>query len=353
MKNLKKFGLIVFIVFLCFFISIGGFLWWNYFPPLHLSFKKLPIHLTALTSPSSPKILKASSYNIHYGIGLDWDRKDKIDKNSFLKRLDHIANILKNIDADIIFLQEVDFNSKRSWFIDQGIYLAKKANYPYIAKAPLFRQRFHPNLHGPSGKINYGICILSRFPLENNIVKIFPYPKEVPFYLRWLYCPHGMQQVNVKIGKKDLALINAHLEPWAQKTREKESKKIAFLGKKSPLPFIIGGDFNTVPPETKNKKGLHLQDAPWFVDKTQWDLENEKTIHNIRKIQGITEDLLENIYKKNEKAFFTFPSNNPKEKLDYIFAGKNAKILYGYVYHIADIASDHLPIVAYIYYQQK
>ena len=350
MNTFKKVLFSLFVSSLLLFFSMLTFLWWNHFPPLPEKFSPPIESVDEKTSPPIPKNLKVASYNIHFGIGLKWDRQEGLNKEDFEKRLNKIAEILKEINADIVLLQEVDFDSARSKNIDQAEYLAEKADYKYIAKAPYLRERFHPNLQGMHGPINFGICILSRFPLENHEVRIFPHPDEMPFYLKWLYNPHGAQKVIAKVGSEKITLMNVHLEPWSQKTRERESSSIAGWINSIQGSLVLGGDFNAIPPETPNKKGFYLDDAPWFIDRTRWDIQNDETIQIIRAVKGISDAIPPKTFLQNQIASATYPADNPIEMIDYIFARENAKVLHGYVFHKAKTASDHLPIAAYIKY---
>lgn len=328
-----------------------GFLWWNHYPPLNRNSSGPIIQLYTNDSPI-PKTLTIISYNIHSAIGLSWENYEEMKKNTLLQRLDTIAEILKNSKADIVLLQEVDFHAKRTHNIDQAAYLAKKANFPYYATGTLLKEKFHPSLHGLHGPINHGLCILSKFPIESNKMHIFKFPKDMPFYLKWLYPPHGTQIVKINIKNQPLTIFNVHLEPWSQQKRELESVKLAEWVKKIETPVIIGGDFNALSPYSSEKEGYYLHDTPWFVDKAAWDIPQDKTIQTLLDLDGFSEVVASHAYKINEQETFTFPSNSPKEKIDYIFSGNGIQILYGYVSHNASITSDHLPIVAVLEFSQ-
>jgi endonuclease/exonuclease/phosphatase family metal-dependent hydrolase len=349
LNKIEKILLNAFAYILLIIFFVIGFLWWNIYPPLP-TFSQQHIEKLTTADTSTPKNLKIISYNIHYGIGLDWNRNDRVEKKDFYNRLDKIADVLKEIDGDVVLLQEVDFDSSRSHFINQAKYLAKKANYSYFAIAPQIRIKVHPSPQGFHGKITQGLCILSKYEITKNESYVFSYPKTTPFYLRWLFFPHGIQKANIKIANKNISVFNVHLEPWCQFTREEETKRLVNWMYDSDTKIICGGDFNSIPPETTDKKFYHLNDAPWFVDKRSWDHDNEKTISLIRTFDHISEAVSPKDFLTNEKAYYTFPANDPTEKLDYIFASNKAKILYGYVYHRAGILSDHLPIVAIIKY---
>ena len=83
-----------------------------------------------------------------------------------------------------------------------------------------------------------------------------------------------------------------------------------------------------------------MQDAPWFVSRKCWDIENDKTIIYLQNIP-LFEALQR--YFSNEDSY-TYPSHQPREKIDYIFAGKGITIIKEKVYKKASTLSDHLPI---------
>jgi endonuclease/exonuclease/phosphatase family metal-dependent hydrolase len=318
-------------------VLLIGFLLWNNYPPLP-SKSMLGVHkILPPEELPAPPLLKVVTYNIHYGIGLKGDRTDALRRRDFYDRLERLAEILIEIDADIVLLQEVDFYARKSQFIDQGSFLAEKAGYPYLAKAPHWKKRLLPYWNGIWGPLNHGLCILSRFPLFENEARVFGHPSEAPFYVKWLYSPHGGQRVVAQIGNERIAIFNVHLEPWAQKTREKSITNLKEWMSGSSMPIILGGDFNAISPEAP-KTSYHLEDAPWFIDQNEWNLENDTTISAIRDL-GFTEAV------PDKDKSYTFPADHPLQKLDYLFAGNGSVFIRGWVFQKAGEASDHLPLV--------
>lgn len=344
-KQKKLIFIILALIIFC-VAALVGFFAWNFFPlpkVWHPNLEKIS------SLPCQEKeAFTAISYNINFGMGRSFKRQSGIDKESFLKRLDGIAAILKKENADIVFLQEVDFHSRRTHYIDQAIYLAKKAEYPYIAKAPLLIEKFHLNFQNRPGPINFGLAILSKLPLYENVCRIFDFPKEMPFYLKWLFIPHGAQIVLAKYHDRMITLINVHLEPWSQHKREKEAMEIAYWLQEIPSPIILAGDFNCQPPETQNKTSQFLLDAPWFIKRSAWDLDNEKTISALRQVKDFNDIKMQKTYLTCPEKYYTYASYNPYVKIDYIFAGKGIRIKKSKVLQNSKGLSDHLPIKARI-----
>jgi len=350
LRAIKKLLKALAIFILLFVLAFAGFILWNNFPPLpRISILGIQKNFTSV-APSPPALLKVVSYNIQYGSGFKGEKEKALDIKSFYKRLEAIVEILQEIDADIVLLQEVDFKAKRTQSIDQADFIAKRAGYAYLARAPHWKKKFFPNLNGLIGPLNHGLAILSRFPLSKNESRVFAHPSEAPFYVRWLYSPHGGQKAEVQVGKTAITLMNVHLEPWAQKTREKSVRNLVKWIEEQKGPLILGGDFNAIPPEAPIKTYTNLEDTPWFIDKKQWDLENDITISAIRNLPGFTDAIPPDVYLKDEKSAFTYPADNPVQRLDYIFAGKGAKMAGGFVFKEAAEESDHLPIVGLVDY---
>ncbi|MCC7345562.1 MAG: hypothetical protein IT573_11535, partial [Deltaproteobacteria bacterium] len=73
-----------------------------------------------------PERLSVVSYNIGYGSGVKNNKEAVADRAELLRNLDEMAARLAELKPDLLLLQEVDFNSRRSFGIDQMRYLAEK-----------------------------------------------------------------------------------------------------------------------------------------------------------------------------------------------------------------------------------
>ena len=94
----------------------------------------------------TPVVLRVMTYNIHHAEGLD----GKVD-------LERIANVIRQSNADIVALQEVDKNTRRTGGIDMPADLARLTG---------MNVAFGANLDNFQGG-QYGTAILSRFPFES------------------------------------------------------------------------------------------------------------------------------------------------------------------------------------------
>lgn len=327
---------LIFVLFL--FIAI--FAYWG----LHTSLPK-DSYLEVNKWPNSSiknyeSDIKIVSYNIGHGQGIKqnaWDRKE-LDTTS--THLELLANAIKNMNADIYFLQEVDIDSHRTQRINQIEFLQQKLNFPYYACANMWEKNYVPFPYWPIsdhiGYVRAANCVLSKYPLSNHHRIIFDKPKDNPFWYNWGYIDRGLQRVDVEINGQKIALINLHLEAWGKHTREEQIKVVSDYIGNIKTPLVLAGDFNTIP--------LNASKKSRFSDDDDDDYEDEQTFawllqrHPLLKMEEFSED---------DKVHFSFPSDAPNRLLDHIFV-KDLIYKDFSVQEQAATASDHLPVMAIV-----
>lgn len=196
---------------------------------LHLNNESVEIPFVA----ESPKIktIKVMTYNIRHGRDL------KLKNN-----LDRVVQVIKDQQADVISLQEVDANRIRTNYQDQAKYIASKLNYNYyFAKA----------IDIKSGG-QYGNAILSRFPMDD--IQIIRLPKgdarkpgrrELRVAVSALIIPDQNDQ------SKNFIFISTHLGIFDNKTKNPNrgvtaQRLLEFVNKpKYAKQFtVLAGDLN-------------------------------------------------------------------------------------------------------------
>jgi endonuclease/exonuclease/phosphatase family metal-dependent hydrolase len=160
--------------------------------------------------------MRLLSYNIHKGAG-----------NDRRYRFERIIRVIEEAAPDVICLQEVDYNARRTQFDDQPRLLVehfKPASFAY--------QLNHPHHDG-----GYGNLILSRWP--------FVAQNELSLRMRKMK-NRGAQLVVVATPSGPLHIINWHLG-----LRERERRwQVNYLlhhplfHSSGHLPTIIVGDYN-------------------------------------------------------------------------------------------------------------
>lgn len=277
--------------------------------------------------------LSVLTYNIGYFSGMTNNRPVDRKETLFKDNLQKSIGLLRSFDFDFIGLQEVDFNSARSFHYNQFDSLGKYLNFHHGAYAVNWDKLYVPFPYFPFknhfGSIYSGQGFLSKMQIVSNKLFVLDKPINAPFYYNAFYLDRILQVSKVLIGTDTVVLMNVHLEAFDKDTRELQAEKVlkVFNSYAENFPVILMGDFNSRPP---------------FASEV---VEEEKTIKLFLENPLIEEAISRERYVKNEPQFFTFESAKPYERLDYIFYNKN-KILKinSDVVRGAKHISDHLPV---------
>lgn len=218
--------------------------------------------------PARP--LRVLTWNIAYARGTnpDNDANEVPSKAEAERRLKAMGEPLRQQHVDVVLLQEVDFASRRSRYLDQLASLARNAGLRYSARALSWKARWVPHPlwppHKQYGRMLGGGGVLSRYPIERNRVLLHPKPPENGAIYNAFYLYRYSQFVTLRLpdGQR-LLVVNNHLEAFKKANRVHQaqllSKRLAQLPTPRPL-MLLGGDLNTTPQEARRKHGF--SDSP-------------------------------------------------------------------------------------------
>jgi len=193
--------------------------------------------------------LRILSWNISYGYGMGSEGVGYHTRirTHFEDTLNAMSEFLKHVQIDVALLQEVDFHSRRSHFIEELDWLARRSGL-------LHRQSFvtwdapyvpYPGLNPKNhfGRIVSGGGILSRYPLEPLHCELLPKPRENSRLYNWFYLSRFLQAVSVQTPVGDLKVCNLHLEAFSAKNREMQLQRLQDRLTENDWS-LAGGDFN-------------------------------------------------------------------------------------------------------------
>ncbi len=313
-----------------------------------------PVVCTGSPQPlAHNQTVKILSWNVQYmaGKGYWFFYEGGIDKApseaDIRQTLDQAARIIKAVDPDIVLLQEIDVDARRTHYIDQLKLLQKclDERYPCRAEAFYWKSGFvpHPDIWGPVGM---KLVILSKFRIFNATRHQLPLIPE-----NWISQQFNLKRalLEARIPYKDteFVVMNTHLSAFAQGTDTMERqvaavKSILTGHTQAGRPWIIGGDFNLLPPGNAYSE-LTEQQKSAYRPKTEIKplFEAFHVIPDPKDLSG-----------PNRHNWFTHFPNDPDIKapnktIDYIFYGDSLKRKSAHVRQ-ADTwnISDHLPVVA-------
>jgi len=297
--------------------------------------------ITHLSRPLDilPDTFSVMTYNLGYGSGMTNNLPEDRPASLFENNMQNAAGLLNIIQPHIIGFQEIDFNSERSYYLNQMIYLAEKASYPFAAAAVNWDKRYVPFPYWPMkyhfGEMLSGQAILSQLEIISNQRMVLPFPDNNPFYYDSFYLDRLAQITWLKNGSDSILLVNVHFEAWDGPTREIQAELVLDIFKEFEDRYAIFliGDFNCNPP----------------FDSLAM---NEKTIETFHRHPSISFAIDEASYRNSPREFFTFDSRNPNIKIDYImYNNRFVDCIDANVVHEAGNISDHLPVVAWFVFK--
>lgn len=324
---------------------ISFFLWWAVGTTLPRESELDVKHYSEYPEAASKEQIKIATYNIAHGQGVKIRPTDWRDEPYTRNKLAEIATVIQRMDADLLFLQEVDLDSNRSHHIDEADYLAREGRYPYSACAIVWDKNYLPFPFWPVkyqlGKTKTANCIFSRYPMHNHRRIVFDKPVSNPFWYNWGYIDRGAQKCEITIGAKSLYVVNLHLEAFDREAREKQAQHLVKWISDIKEPLVLGGDFNAIPSEASKRDH--------FLDEPALSFFKDRTIDSLKEgLRDFTEALPASLCQMKEHLCLTFPANEATRRLDFLFASRGARFIDGRVVNEARDASDHFPVVGIV-----
>lgn len=241
------------------------------------------------STESTANKLKVLSYNIKHGEGMD----GKLN-------LDRTTQAIRTIAPDVVGLQEVDLDCRRSGTVNQPRAIGKELG---------MHAAFGSFMDFQGGR--YGLAILSRHPIYD---------------VRECRLPNG-NEPRVALAAtcrlptgREVTVVNIHLD-WVDDDafRYQQALAVRSFLKELKEPIVLLGDFN--------------------------DIAGSRTIDLFRS------DLME--ATKPADARFTFPSSKPNIEIDFIFAAPKQAWKLNRSHVVDDpVTSDHRPFFAELEYTE-
>jgi endonuclease/exonuclease/phosphatase family metal-dependent hydrolase len=235
--------------------------------------------------PGWPPSVRVVTYNIHTCVGVD----GRCDPG-------RISRVLREIDADIACLQEVEASRRNEWHADQWAYLGAATGCRVVVGVGVRQPRSR-----------FGNAILTRFPVLA--------ARSIDLTVTG-YEPRGAIDADVLVGERVLRVVATHFGLHAVERRQQANRLMAALGgpgrakQREAHAVLLMGDLN----EWRGRRGA---------------------IHSLDRRLGPS------------AAARTFPSWMPMLALDRIYANGRVILSDVSVYRspLARLASDHLPLV--------
>jgi endonuclease/exonuclease/phosphatase family metal-dependent hydrolase len=236
--------------------------------------------------PAPPPPFRVLTWNLHHGEGID----GKLD-------LARQAAFIKEVDADAVFLQEVDRKTKRTGGVDQAAELGRLTGMEVT---------FGKAMDYDGGE--YGNAILTRSkPAASKVIPLSGGKEPRAALEVQIKDTHGLS------ADRTLTLVGTHFDHEVAASREAAAQQLAARFGKQAGTVIFGGDLNCQPDDPPLKAFA----APWIVP------------------------------KKQGAQTLTCPCPNPRSEIDFLLVKPSAAALNIPRCEVLDenVASDHRPVV--------
>lgn len=285
-------------------------------------------------------------YDVMDGEGPD----DRPTHEDIETTLEGVARVIRDEDPDIILLQEIDQGAGRTDHEDQIARLLEKLGPAYRCQTSAFYWKAsyvpHPRVRGAVGM---KLATLSKYRLGSAVRHQLP---EMPndFVTRLFYLKRAVLEARLPIEgtERELAVLNTHLDAFAQGSDTMQRQVALVTGlldelSKAGTSWLIGGDFNLLPPVAGAYERLKDHERTAYLPETELRalFERYPAVPGRAETEG-----------PDAAAWFTHFPNDPRvgapdRTIDYIFFSPDLTLGARHVrQHDTRTISDHFPVVA-------
>ncbi len=315
-------------------------------------------------APQPDSSVRVMTWNIRFGIGRgEWFGDacgDKVvyTENEVLEKLQSVVDRINQVKPDILLLQEVDINSKRSAYVDQLRWILDRTDFNYAVYGLQWKAQFIPS--DGLGRLHEANAILSRWPIGASTRIQLPLRQDQDALTRYFYERCCMVKAKIEIpGAGAFYALNIHASAFATDDT-KHQHIMAFKDEMDKIAndggwFVAGGDLNTLPPGSDSTdycyedmcpgESFHQSaDDPMHKDGSNYTPES-LWLNDLYAMYKCAVELAD--YKQNQEAYFTHttrPEHSWDRTLDYLFT--NSRWQSGSTMTHQDFISDsdHAPV---------
>ncbi len=219
--------------------------------------EEIPVYREKTASPeptANPTRLKVMAWNVKYGAcRIDfwfdfWGDRTQMTTQEVEGCLGKISELITQYNPDILMTEEIEVDSRRSAYVDMVRFILEHTPLRYAAYGETWNTRYAPS--EGVGRVNLGNAVFSRYP----IVKAERIRQEdrtdQSALVKTFYIHRAVTRAELDLGNsRHVAAYVVHTEAYDNDgTKQKQIKQIHELMTAETLPFVLGGDFNELPP---------------------------------------------------------------------------------------------------------
>lgn len=308
--------------------------------------------------------IKVMTWNIRFGIGRlpffgdSCGERSVFTEDEVLNTLELIVSKIDEVNPDILLLQEVDRESKRTAYIDQVQWILDHTNLNYAAYASMWQAQTIPS--DGIGRIDAGNVVMTRNEIESAERIQLPLRTDQDALTKMFYLRRNILKAKIAIPDQDnFYAVAVHATAFAtDDTKQKHIDKFKDVLDEmnaAGAVFVAGGDLNSVPPgaetdfceedaceddvfHTDTDGGPHLEGS--YLE----NFANEPTLLQPLYDTYNTAITLSSAVGVDHNTHSTSEDRSWDRKLDYIFTNKNVASGSGTTHQSTLHLSDHAPV---------
>ena len=168
---------------------------------------------------NSPDSLLVMTWNVRFGAArIPWFGDSCGDRvimtnGEVIAHLENIADYINDVQPDILLLQEVDVESKRSGYIDQVQWLLDNTYFNYGAYASMWQAQFIPS--DGLGRVDAGNAILSRWEITEAERIQLPLRTDQDGLTQYFYLRRNILKTRIDVPNRDFYAVCTHTTAFA------------------------------------------------------------------------------------------------------------------------------------------
>ena len=306
-------------------------------PPL----QKVAVYNSLQSSPTLPSRFSLLSWNVQYCASrayhffYDGGPDVHASRTTVEKTINQVGSFLQEHQFDIVLLQEVDRNAKRTQQIDQVQALRAVVPQNSAAQATYFRSPFVPiPIQNPIGRVHTVLLTLSRYHIKKAYRHQLALLNESSFRQAF-NLKRAILETEYQTATGPLFVANIHLSAFSfgDGTLHKQVQQLEeWIQSRPPNSrWIIAGDFNLLP----------LGDDPQrLLTPNEYEHASTNPLHKLLpKHNSVFPSTIEN------RTYLPFGHEKPDRTLDYILFSDGLEVEESKI-HSHILCSDHIPISA-------
>lgn len=211
---------------------------------------------------TAPTRLKVMTWNIKYGAGrIDfwfdlWGDRVQMSLDEVEDNMGRIYALINAVRPDVLITNEIEVGSRRSAYYDMVAGILENTHLNHAGYVPNWQSRYVPS--EGLGRVDMGNAIFSTYPIT--FVEGIPHPQRTDqdpltdtFSLR-----RTLARAEIDAGGKTLVVYGVHTEAYdTDGTKTRQLVQIKELLEGESATWLIGGDFNALPPTAVRTSGFN------------------------------------------------------------------------------------------------